>query len=462
MPQKTYHSGIASLSAVLKKVGHQTALVYVHSWKRNQRNRLLTCIKTFKPDLIGISAVTNQFERTKQIIHLVNTHFSIPILIGGVHATISPEKVIQEDILGLCRGEGEEAILEFVDAFEKNKPYNNIRNFWFKKDWQIIKNPVRPLIKDLDSLPYPDYSIFNYQDVLNEFGCLDIFANRGCPYQCNYCVNHTLMELYKNKGQFARYRSVKSLISELEILKSQFKKIKTIEFYDDTFVLNKKWLGNFLGEYSKKIGIPFRCNARADLIDKETAKLLRKSGCYMVSMAIETGNEELRRTVLNKNITNRQIRQAFAHFKKQGIKIYSHNMIGIPYETPQTVQETINLNREVGVDVAQCWIFYPYPGTQAYELCKKNNWISSRKVTNVASLNVISILDQPTITKEQISYYHKIMHSEIVCPNSLKLKILKKIAKNQQIINFLLWTKHFACKIAPIQIRRIIRKTIRA
>lgn len=457
---KGYHNGIAILSAVLKKAGHETAMEFIHNWKKRTHKNLALKILEFKPHLIAISFATNQFERAKQIINFINHNFSLPIIVGGIHPTICPNEVIKENILALCRGEGEEAILEFIEAFEKNKSYLNIKNFWFKQNGKIFKNPLRLLTQNLDALPYADYSIFDYQKVLDEFSCLEVFANRGCPYGCNYCINNTLMKLYKGKGKFVRYRSVKSLITELGSLISKYRGIKTIEFFDDTFVLNKKWLAEFANVYPKKIGIPFRCNARANLVDKETARLLKEAGCYMVSMAIETGNETLRRKILNKDITNKQIEEAFSFLKNEGIKLYAHNMVGIPYETPETIHETIDLNKKVGIDIVQCWVFFPYPGTKSYELCKKNNWISSRKVTNVASLDVISVLDQPSITKEEVSYYHKIMRPEICYPNSLKLVIFRKMAEHQQMMNLLLWIKHSMYKIIPAKLRKSVRKIL--
>lgn len=444
---KTYHCGIAILSAVLKKAGHITEMEFVHDWKKETVDKLTLKIRKFHPNLIGISSVTNQLERTQQIVGLIKDS-GIPIVVGGVHATFAPEEVIKLDgILGLCIGEGEAAILELIEALEEKKDYRKINNWWFKKGNDIIKNPLRFLIQDLDNLPFADYDIFNYQDIIDEFGVLQLFANRGCPYTCSYCVNHTLMDLYFGKGKFVRFRKVENLMEELTILSKKFKGIEQIEFFDDTFILDINWLREFSEKYPKTIGIPFRCNTRANLINPMTVDLLKKSGCYTVNMAIETGNEKLRMEVLNKEITNAQLISAFELLKQAGIKTYAHNMIGIPYETIDAISQTIALNRKVKVNDLQCWVFYPYPGTKLYELCRNNHWISDRKITNVTGLDVESVLEQPSISRKDVLYYHVIFKSEVLAPNSIKAFFFRFMAKNAFFLKSYLFLRHSIKKL---------------
>lgn len=404
------------------------------------QKRLADKIKTFAPHLIAISCVTNQFELAKQIIDKTK-NLEIPIIIGGAHATIVPEEVINVDgVFGICIGEGEYALLELVKALDENADYTKIQNWWFKKGKKIIKNPIRPLIKNLDKLPPPDYEMFDYQRFINEFGVLQIFANRGCPYQCSYCINHILMNLYSGKGKFIRFRKVKNLIEELKFLKQKFSNIRSIEFFDDTFILNKRWLKEFAASYQAHIRIPFRCNVRADLINSEIVQILKKAGCYMVNMAIETGNESLRIKILNKTITDSQLINAFAFLKEADIKVYAHNMIGIPYETVEDVKKTIRLNKTLQVDDLQCGIFYPFPKTELYKLCKARRWISNRRTLALNALDAKTILNLPSISSKDVVYYHRIFKSEVQ-GKILHSLFFRKMAKFTSLIRLYLLLK---------------------
>lgn len=183
---------------------------------------------------------------------------------------------------------------------------------------------------------------------------------------------------------------------------NKYRYIKEIEFFDDIFISNRTWLKQFCQKYTQRINLPFICNVVANQIDEEIVDYLSKAGCTWVNMAIETGNERLRQEVLNKKIANSDYRRAACLLKDRGIKIFAHNMVGIPYETEDTIWETINFNKQLGVDHPMCYIFYPFPGTSAYQQCKQKGWISQRKVSD---LRTTSILDQPTISKEKVAYY---------------------------------------------------------
>jgi radical SAM superfamily enzyme YgiQ (UPF0313 family) len=427
--KRMFNIGIAYISSVLKTKNHKTFLLNIDSFKKKQ---LDNTIKKYKPDLICFSSTTDQIELTKKTIEYISK-YKIPTIIGGTHSTVFPEDAINvKSILGICIGEGEYAILELVEALENKKSYTKIKNFWFKKGNKIIKNPLRPLIQNLDKLPFPDRELFNYKELLkNHKAGIEFMAGRGCPYQCTYCVNKKLQDLYKNKGKFVRYRSVNNLIKEIKQTIKRYP-TKLITFHDDTFTLNKKWLKEFSEKYSKEIKIPFRCNARADTIDEEIIKLLKKANCKQIWIGVESGNEKIRNLVLKKNITNQQIKEVFNLAKKYKIKTMAFNMIGIPYETEENIKETFKFNKEINPDLKAINIFRPYPGTELYNLCKKNNWISNRKVHGYYE---DTILDQPSVNRETIRYYKELFYPYMTHYRFLpiiKLMIKTKI-KNKSI-----------------------------
>ncbi len=235
----------------------------------------------------------------------------------------------------VCVGEGEQTLLDIVDG----KPVDQIPNLVRKVDGKIIQNSIQPLLEDLDQLPFPDRELFDYQNSLNQDHRADFMVGRGCPYRCTYCINNQMINLAP--GRYVRLRSVSNILTEIKLVLHNYQNIESICFQDDTFALKRGWLVEFCDRYKREIGLPFVCNLRADRTDEEIVIVLKNAGCQEVRIGIEQGNESLRRSMLNRKMSNEQIIAAFQMLHKAGIKTFAYNMIGIPGETEQTVQETI-------------------------------------------------------------------------------------------------------------------------
>ncbi len=431
-----FSQGIGYLSAILKQAGYQIDLLCIHNYDKKE---ISNKIDSFKPDLIVVSSVTDQIELAKSIIGYIYEKYKLPIILGGVHPTIAPlESINIKGVFAVCIGEGEYALLELVKALEKNKPYLNIKNFWFKKENKIIKNPVRPLIEKLDSLPFPDRIIFDKTIDTDE---IEFMGSRGCPYLCNYCINSCLADMYRNKGRFVRYRSVNNLLEEIEIVLKRYKTTRLV-FHDDTFTINRIWLKEFCEKYPKKFKLPFVVNVRVETINREILKWLKDAGCSEIKIGVEAGNDHIRMEVLGRKITKEQIINTFKIIKEAGLNATSFNMIGIPFETEENIKETIELNREIQPYRMGVSIFRPYPGTKLYELCKNNKWISDRKIESY--FEDISILDLPTISAKKIGYYHKIFPYCVWHP---KLCILIKFIVRIRVYNLMIAFKNFLSKV---------------
>ncbi len=434
-----FSQGIGFLSAALRKQGHKTDLLLLYELDLNKIGKK---IETFKPGLIAISSVTDQIELSKRIINYIDGKHKIPVILGGIHPTVLPEESIKiPSLLGICIGEADEALPEFVNLLEKKKDYTKVKNFWFKKGDKVIRNEVRPLIQDLDVLPFPDRSIFD--GYIKYDGEFEFMGSRGCPFLCTYCINSFMMKLYKGKGRYVRYRSVDNLLKEIEETRKKYN-VTSVMFDDDTFILNKEWLREFADKYPKCIGIPFVCNARADVIDEEIVKLLRKAGCFEVKFGVESGNEFIRSKILKRPMTNQQIISAFRLAKRFGLKATAFNMLGLPCETEKTIWDTIKLNREINPYRMGASIFRPYPGTESYDLCNERCWISNRKVRSY--FDELSMLDQPSISKEKVNYYYKIFRISAWHPKIAPLfrfMARTKVYRNKSIYDILLDTKSY-------------------
>jgi len=421
--------GIAYLSSFVKKNGHKTALYEAGkkikkvwtAFEYDDEGGLVKKIKEFGPDIIGITTMDTNFKFAVFLSGLVKKYFDIPIIIGGPYPTICPEECIKpESVDIICRGEGEGALLDLLNTIDKKKDITKIKNLWVKKDGNIYKNQLRPLIKDLDSLPFPDRELFENYD--NE----QFMTGRGCPNICSYCINHKLIKLYSGQ-QFVRYRNIESIFNEIKEVDRK-KKIKSVAFIDETFTTSKKRTIEFCNKYEKKIGIPFTVQTRANTVDSEIIKALKDAGCYIILMGIENANDELRNKILKRNMSKEQIRNAFKIAKDAGLQTFTFNMIGVPGETRKTILETIDFNKELQTDRKQFSIYFPFRGTELGDFCYKKNYI---KEEPRIGFYVKSFLDLPTMSAKMIDSYISVL--------SLYFKLPKKFYFLADITRYILY-----------------------
>ena len=390
--------GIAFLSALLKKEGHKVELLEIENKK--DINNVVPFIKSCQPQVIGLSVNSHQYIHAVQIARKIKLELNIPIFLGGIHATVRPNEVIQEKSFdGICVGEAENAFLELIRKIEKKQDYINTKNFWFRINGKIVRNNIGPLVEDLDSLVFPDYLIFKYFKEAGKENIVPRFIfSRGCPFDCTYCANYILKKTYAGQGRYLRYRSVDKALEEIELLKTQCN-FKHFKIDDDTFSLNKAWVLEFCEKYPKKFNMTFECNVKCGVVDKETLIALKKVGCNLIKVGVESGNEVLRKEVLGRDISNQEIIELFDLAKEIGLSTYSFNIIGIPGETKDTIKDAIDLNIRIKPDFFQVSIFYPYPGTILGEKCAQEGLITDK---HVDSYMEESILNLTTLTPQEI------------------------------------------------------------
>jgi len=402
---KSFHFGIGSIAAVLKEAGHQVSLLYLQDrWKKE---RLLRRVREEAPDIIAFSTATQQWRYVKEYSQVLKESLDIPIVCGGNHATLAPEEVISSGTIDwVCIGEGELAMVELLHRLQEGQPTKDIANIWqVTRKKRVIKNGPRPLIEDLNSLPFPDREIFDFDRLLKSNGYyLTIMAGRGCPYACTYCCNPAFNRLYDGLGKVVRTRSPERVIEEITSLRQRYR-IDLVDFMDEVFPFRRDWLKQFCQLYAEKVGLPFHLMIRPEMVQKGKLKLLKEAGCQLVRIGIESGNEEFRRQVLNRQVSNKDIIKAFEEADKLGLKTYSFNMVGLPDETAAHIRDTIALNKLIRPNHIQVSVFYPYPGTDLYKLCKEKGYLTGEERTSFFSNR--SVLNMPTITKKEIARHYK-------------------------------------------------------
>lgn len=360
--------GIMSMAAVLKEAGHEVAITIAA-----QENPVRVAA-AYRPDILGYSVMTGSqhyyFKLNRQIRAALNGHDTLSVF-GGPHPTFFPNIIQEEGVDGVCVGEGEGAIVDLANAVDNGGLQPDLPNWWFKVEGEIVRNPVRPLIRNLGDLPMPDHDLIYQKHAPTRNSPIKHFmAGRGCPYNCTYCFNHAWYKIYK-KEKRGYQRHIDSVIEEVNYVRAHYP-LEQVVFLDDTFILFIDWLKEFAERYPKEVGLPFFCNVRANLITPERVALLKKAGANTVSMGIEAANDRIRNDLLKRRMSREDIIKAGRMLDEAGINLTSTNILALPTATLADDLETMRLNTEARVKYAHAFLFQPYPATELGEFTKKN------------------------------------------------------------------------------------------
>ncbi len=365
-----FHRGVAQLSACLKKENFDVSLLHL-SDETIPPDLFLEKVKAEKPDMIAYSSITTQYPAVKRFAGLT-ADLGIHTIYGGMHPTIASQQALEtKGIDAICVGEGDEAIVEYASAFERGVGMAEVRNFWVKHNGKLLRNPIRPLVEDLDKLPFPDFELFHYEK-LDEYVYLKsafVMCSRGCLFNCSYCCNHQLREMYPNRKKYLRFRSVESVIAEIESLRKRYPGIEKIRFGDDTLAQDKQWFKDLVDEYKSRVNLPFSTNDRVNNITEETVALYKDAGCFCVDIGIESGNDYIRNKLFDRHVSKEKTVKAFRLMEKNGIQTGSFNIIGAPGETVSTILETIKLNAVCRPTTCINSYLFPFPGSRIRAIC---------------------------------------------------------------------------------------------
>ena len=372
--QRSPQLGICMIASVARQLGHECYMFDLTCVPRGKEvSAFKSNIECIKPDLLAVSCRSNEWLILEKLFKSVDVSNLLKVF-GGPHATVAPKETLEiADIVVI--GEGENTFSELLIRIETGKDFSNIAGTWTKKDGKIIKNEMRDLISDLDDLPFPYWKIFDpihYKKsyVMEHFKGARIVGTfettRGCPYSCTYCTNDYVRSLYKGKGKWRREKSPERIIEEVKQFRDEYG-LDGIYWIDEVVLTNLDRLKKFRDLYISEIGVPFVFMERPENMTDEKVKIIKQAGAKMVSIGIESGDENIRRNLLNRYHSQETIINAFQTAKKYGLITYAFTMIGFPEEDRESIKNTYNLLKQAQPDKVQTTIFFPLGKTKLYE-----------------------------------------------------------------------------------------------
>jgi anaerobic magnesium-protoporphyrin IX monomethyl ester cyclase len=408
--------GLRCLSAYLKSLGHRVTMIFLPDYREEVEDRrefddrysqaLMAEIARHceGSGLIGISLMTYCFQRVAQLSDYLRAQLHVPVIWGGIHATIRPAECLAHADFA-CQGEGEESLARLAAALEAGQPVTDIPNLAFRQDERVVINPVAPLVQNLDAYPRPDYDLEDhYYSLLGQpslkpmdqagFKSLMVMnplsdptrgeivyqtmASRGCPYHCAYCCNNFLRQLYA-KQKYVRFLEVETIIGELKDIKTRYPFLNMVLLSDDSFFsAPMRWLSEFARRYAQEVGLPFRCLASPLAITAEKLALLTGVGLRGLQIGVQSGSERTRRLYQREGSSEAVIKagQILARFIPPLEPPKYDIILDNPYETLEDLQDTLNLLMRIPPPFqVQPFSLVFIPGTDLYTRAVKDGLI---------------------------------------------------------------------------------------
>lgn len=399
-------------------------------------------INNYNPDFVGLTFTTPLYSEAKRLSNFIRKNFpKIKIISGGVHTSIVPEQVLKEtDIDIAAYGEGDITIREIVTG----KPLKIIRGIFYKDEkGKIHKNLPRPLVENLDSLPFPAWHLFpvdKYKNPKmmarkNPVGTIE--TSRGCLFSCTYCNK-------KIFGRCFRKKSVKRVADEFEHLKKSG--FNEVHVWDDMFSTDLQRGKDICDEMiRRKINIPWQldCGVRVNSVDQEFFHKLKKAGCYKVAFGFESGNQKILNRI-KKGILLQQSMNAIRMAKEAGLETIGFFMLGLPDETLETMNDTIDFAIKLDPDYAKTTLLVPFPGTEIYNEWKEKGVIKSEDWSKYNDHSPSKVYNHPNLDWKTLERYYNLFYKKFyIRPKYIAKRFLRSLVKGELLYDFYYAIKTF-------------------
>jgi magnesium-protoporphyrin IX monomethyl ester (oxidative) cyclase len=415
--------GLGYLSSALKRVGHEVVGLDAAVESPPRENapgifrfglsdiELAKRVEAIKPDFVGISCFfSSRFPATLETAKVIkNVDANIPIIVGGAHPSILPDRVCSHSEIDFAMiGEAEEGLVKFLEAYKKREDFGKIDGLAYKRDGHVIVNPKTNYTANLDDLGFPDWEAFGLERYLtlnkDRWGLgygryAPLITSRSCPYRCNFCSVHQVM------GQKYRARSANNVLEEIEQLISRYG-VNELSFEDDNLTYDKdRFIAICKGIVERKMHVKWNTpnGVHVGSLDREAIEWARTAGCDSLNLAIESGDEFMRNKVIKKGLNTEKIYEVVHDCQMAGIKVNAYFVIGMPGETDKSVNNTGKLIRDLHFDNLSIFAATPIPGTRLYDECLENGYIKAEQFNNDFVSEKATIFTQPAIETPQFN-----------------------------------------------------------
>jgi radical SAM superfamily enzyme YgiQ (UPF0313 family) len=407
--------GITHLATYINHRGKHRADITDFTFHRLEwKEHLRKSYEKDKPDVIGISTNTMHMQFIKPVVREIKQKYGTTIILGGAHASVHPDETLRiPEVDAVCIGDGEFALEKYLDALSENRSVKGIDGIWAKELCGYVVNAGGCFIKDLDQFPPPDWSL--WEDLEKYFyflGMLYIQGSRGCPYRCTYCDAHGIRDAVG--GDYFRLRDPLAFAQEIRYQWDKYKGLKNpprlAQLFDPVFTHDKKWLDAFCDEYRRldmHRQLRFSAFSRIDALDEHEIKTLSESGCAILRVGVESGNEFIRNTVYKKHISNEKVREIFRLCKEYGIVHTAFYILGGPGENKQTINDTIKFAVEVAAARSAFFIYKPFTEEGMKQVKEFGGDIDPVRWASADNITFGAVVRLKDLTTAQVEWYQK-------------------------------------------------------
>ena len=401
--EKTYNYLVLQTISVLREIQGFKDLEFIDAQVRGYSvAKLIEYIAERKPEMIVMYIEQIKFNVDLFLINELKKRINTFVVFVGPLATAMDKEIIEKypAVDCVCRGEFDYIIGEIAECVSQNKNLDEISGITFRKEGQVIKSGPSRHVEDLDRLPFPAYDLIKFNDytesVFVELPTATMITSRGCPHQCIYCWFPQTMYSHKWRAQ-----SPERVVSEIEYLVNNFG-VKEIRIDDDIYELDKKRVMDICRLIiERKIKISYAPQCRADLLDEEMIKMLKSSGCSRIMIGNESGNQMILDKI-KKKLDLKDTARIVKLLKKYKIDVHTCFMIGFPWDSEETIRDTIKFACALNTEFCQITIATPLPGTEYYRMVKANGNLITEDLSKYDGFSS-PVVKYDHLTKEKIA-----------------------------------------------------------
>lgn len=398
---------LAYATAVLEACGFKATLLDMVADNQTKED-LRAIVRRIRPAFVVLDSTTPSIYSDIECARIVKEESSAAVIMVGPHVSVLPQETLREACGAVdvaCIGEYDYTVKEVVENFDT---LDRVKGIAYYKEGKVITTGPRPFIENLDQLPFPAWQhldLMKYFDGGKLYPYIDVISGRGCPNQCIFCLWPQVMH-----GIRYRLRSAANVVDEIQrdiALCPQVLKGGEFFFEDDTFTVNKERAIALCEEIMRRgLKIKFSVNARVDTADLEMFTVMKKAGCRELLVGFESGVQKILDTA-HKNITLEQSHRFMKLAKEARLEVHGCFVIGLPGETEETAQETVNFALSLGCNTLQFSGAVPFPGTEFFNMAEKNGWLKSREWSRWLKVSgeQSGVIRYPGLSEDKVNYY---------------------------------------------------------